>query len=59
MWRQRTNNNYKKVLEKTPLQRQGTVEEIANVALFLSSQEASYMTGCNVVVDGGGITSWF
>ena len=59
MWKERTDDNYKKILEKTPLHRQGSVEEIANVALFLSGQEASYMTGCNIVVDGGGITSWF
>lgn len=59
MWRQRTDGNYKKILEKTPLQRQGSVEDVAKAALFLSGEEASYMTGCNIVVDGGGITSWF
>jgi len=41
------------ILEKTLLKRVGRPEEIANVILFLASQEASYMTGSVVVVDGG------
>lgn len=38
-----------------PLQRQGTPEEIAATVAFLASDEASYMTGQAVVVDGGQI----
>jgi len=38
---------------RTPLGRFGTVEEVARTALFLASDEASYITGSWVTVDGG------
>jgi len=41
------------IAEWQPVGRQGTPEEIANVAAFLASDEASFMTGSAVVVDGG------
>lgn len=36
-----------------PVQRFGHVEDISNAALFLGSQAASFITGTNMVVDGG------
>lgn len=36
-----------------PILRLGEVEDIANAALYLSSPAAAYMTGVNVVLDGG------
>jgi NAD(P)-dependent dehydrogenase (short-subunit alcohol dehydrogenase family) len=39
--------------QQTPLARWGTPEEVANVALFLASDEASFVTGSSYLVDGG------
>ncbi|MFZ1771435.1 MAG: SDR family oxidoreductase, partial [Caldilinea sp.] len=39
--------------EMHPIGRVGTIEEVANVFLFLASNEASFVTGANYQVDGG------
>ena len=41
------------VIERTVLKRIGTPEDIANGALFLASDESSFMTGSELVIDGG------
>jgi NAD(P)-dependent dehydrogenase (short-subunit alcohol dehydrogenase family) len=38
---------------RIPLRRLGTPEEVAQVALFLASAQASYVTGAIVPMDGG------
>tara|TARA_R110002074_G_scaffold155200_1_gene310921 strand:+ start:334 stop:1086 length:753 start_codon:yes stop_codon:yes gene_type:complete len=42
-----------KMLKRVPLGRNGEVWEVANATLFLCSDEASYITGAELVVDGG------
>jgi len=44
---------YQGSLRATPLRRWGTPEEMGQVALFLASDMASYMTGHTIPVDGG------
>jgi NAD(P)-dependent dehydrogenase (short-subunit alcohol dehydrogenase family) len=42
-----------RALAAVPLGRAGTAEEAAYAALFLASDEASYITGAEIIVDGG------
>ena len=42
-----------RALAAVPLGRAGTAEEAAHAALFLASDEASYITGTEIIVDGG------
>jgi NAD(P)-dependent dehydrogenase (short-subunit alcohol dehydrogenase family) len=43
----------KKLLSRTPLGRLGEPSEVASVAVFLASDESSYVTGETIYVDGG------
>jgi len=42
-----------KMAASIPMKRLGSVEDVANAALFFASEEAAYVTGQTLVVDGG------
>lgn len=59
----RTGKSHEKVLasmaSKTPMERLGKPEEIAAAVAFLASEQAGYITGVTIPVDGGAIKSTF
>ena len=44
---------YRKILSRTPIGRCGEASEVASVAAFLASEDASYITGQTIYPDGG------
>ncbi|MEU4222858.1 SDR family NAD(P)-dependent oxidoreductase [Nonomuraea sp. NPDC026600] len=42
------------VLDRIPLARHGRPEDVVNAAVFLASDESSWISGSNIVIDGGG-----
>lgn len=44
---------YDRIVAHTPLGRLGTVDDVANAALFLASDAASFVSGTALIVDGG------
>ena len=47
----------KQISEQIPIGRLGEPEEVADLALFLASDESKYITGTEIVIDGGHIIS--
>jgi len=43
----------KNMMARIPLGRAGKPEEVSNLVAFLASEESSYVTGSNIVIDGG------
>ena len=46
-------NSLNMQLASVPMNRLGTADEIASGMLFLASEESSYITGSELVIDGG------
>jgi 3alpha(or 20beta)-hydroxysteroid dehydrogenase len=40
-------------LQLVPMKRMGTADEVAQLVLFLLSEESGYITGAEVAIDGG------
>ena len=53
MTREMADEQRKRIARRTPLGRLARIDEIANVVYFLTSDEASFITGQTLVVDGG------
>ena len=49
----RTPEQRRQRLQAVPMRRQGTAEEVAQLVLFLLSDESGYVTGAEVAIDGG------
>ncbi len=48
-------NTKSSALQGRPIERLGTVDDVANAVLFLSGRMSEWITGTHLVVDGGGI----
>jgi NAD(P)-dependent dehydrogenase (short-subunit alcohol dehydrogenase family) len=44
---------FEKLSKTQPIGRMGRPEEIAHLALYLCSDEAAFITGCDYLIDGG------
>lgn len=47
---------FEKLSKSQPLGRMGTPDEVAALALYLCSEEAAFITGCDYLIDGGFVT---
>jgi len=50
---QKMPDRYRQALDRNPMGRMGTPEEVANAVVFLASPRASFITGTNLICDGG------
>lgn len=50
---------YKNMFAKCPAGRPGTADEVANVAELLMSEKGAFITGADILIDGGATASYF
>jgi NAD(P)-dependent dehydrogenase (short-subunit alcohol dehydrogenase family) len=48
----------KQYLSKTPIGRMGEPEDIASAAVYLASDEAGFVTGTTLLIDGGALSTF-
>jgi 3alpha(or 20beta)-hydroxysteroid dehydrogenase len=53
MLKVRTEEENRARVQRVPMKRQGTAEEVAKLVLFLLSDDSAYMTGAELAIDGG------
>ncbi|MBW8268664.1 SDR family oxidoreductase [Caldovatus aquaticus] len=53
MLKVRTPEQNRARVERVPMRRMGTAEEVAKLVLFLLPDDSAYMTGAEVAIDGG------
>lgn len=57
VWRNQPEQFCKRYIEKTPLKRMATEEDLKGVVVYIASDLSSYVTGQNIIIDGG-YTVW-
>jgi NAD(P)-dependent dehydrogenase (short-subunit alcohol dehydrogenase family) len=50
---------YRRMLELSPAGRAGTPDEIGALAAYLMGPDAAFITGSDILIDGGVTASWF
>ncbi len=59
IWEKSGNPNIEReIVEKHPMNRAGLPEEVANLALYLASDESAFITGQAIAIDGGLLAGW-
>jgi NAD(P)-dependent dehydrogenase (short-subunit alcohol dehydrogenase family) len=53
MWDHMVHGSYDKITEQIPLKKMGTPLDVAYLALYLASDESQFMTGSEIILDGG------
>lgn len=53
------NEKVREKIKRIPLGRVGLPEEVASAVVFLASDEAKYITGQTIIVDGGSVLTWY
>ena len=53
LWRRQKGDSMQRRVDTVPLKRAASADEVANVGVFLASDEADYITGQTMYIDGG------